>query len=181
MSRQPKHPRDPPGPEGPPVRVPPAANRGGGRGPGAPPDPVPGPDPRPDWVRLGSPEDVDGEDVGQSSRGRNRRPPSPPPPAARPAVERRQLRRRPAEAPPRPPPVAAVEEEEDEPKRKLASCMEFVRSFDGTKGTVRGEVIRIDAELIEEVFGIPSGMDPLSSVIHHAHARDWMPNIISIY
>ncbi|KAL3686243.1 hypothetical protein R1sor_004265 [Riccia sorocarpa] len=53
--------------------------------------------------------------------------------------------------------------------------MEFVRNFDGTKGTVRGEVIRIDAELIEEVFGIPPGMDPLSSVIHHVHVRDWMP------
>ncbi|KAL3702530.1 hypothetical protein R1sor_020552 [Riccia sorocarpa] len=73
----------------------------------------------PGWVRPDSPEDVDGEDVGQSSRGR--RAPSPPPPAALPAVERRQLVRRPAEAPRRPPPVEAVEseEEEDEPKRKV--------------------------------------------------------------
>ncbi|KAL3679514.1 hypothetical protein R1sor_022470 [Riccia sorocarpa] len=195
----------------------------------------------PGWVRPDSPEDVDGEDVGQSSRGR--RAPSPPPPAAHPAVERRQLRRRPAEAIPRPPPVEAVEsdEEEDEPKRKvrkdalpegdylikwsavedkvryirwgaistehlreaiasiadsmiresgldralcrpmhkphLAACMEFVRNFDEKQftGTVRGEVIRIDAELIEQVFGIPPGMDLLSSVIHHVHVKDWMP------
>ncbi|KAL3679720.1 hypothetical protein R1sor_022676 [Riccia sorocarpa] len=133
MPRQPKRPRDPPGPEGPSIRDPPAANRGGGRGPGAPPDPMAGSDPRPErprrrqrrqenlpgWVRPDSPEDVDGEDVGQSSRGRCA--PSPPPPAARPAVERRQLVRRPAEAPRRPPPVEAVEseEEEDEPKRKV--------------------------------------------------------------
>ncbi|KAL3699871.1 hypothetical protein R1sor_017893 [Riccia sorocarpa] len=60
-------------------------------------------------------------------------------------------------------------------KPHLAACMEFIRSFDGTQGTVRGEVIRIDAELICEVFGIPLGMDPLSSVIHHVHVRDWMP------
>ncbi|KAL3677923.1 hypothetical protein R1sor_020879 [Riccia sorocarpa] len=192
----------------------------------------------PGWVRPDSPEDVDGEDVGQSSRGR--RAPSPPPPAARPAVERRQLVRRPTEAPRRPPPVEAVEseEEEDEPKRKvrkdalpegdylvkwssvedkvryirwgaistehlreaiasiadwmiresgldralcrpmhkphLAACIEFVHSFEKSQdklsgtGTVRGEVIRIDTELIEHVFGIPLGMDPLSSVIHHA-------------
>ncbi|KAL3686244.1 hypothetical protein R1sor_004266 [Riccia sorocarpa] len=73
----------------------------------------------PDWARPDSLDGAYGEDVGQSSRQRIRRPPSPPPPAARPAVERRQLRRRPAEAPPRPPPVAAVEEEEDEPKRKV--------------------------------------------------------------
>ncbi|KAL3688183.1 hypothetical protein R1sor_014492 [Riccia sorocarpa] len=231
MPRKPKRPRDPPGPEGPSVRVPPAANRGGGRGPGAPPDPVAGSDPRParrktrqrereargtqeqppcvsgedtpaGWVRPDSPEDVDGEDVGQSSRGR--RAPSPPPPTARPAVERRQLVRRPVEAPRRPPPVEAVEskEEEDEPKRKvrkdalpegdylvkwssvedkLAACMEFVHSFEKSRdklsgtGTVRGEVIRIDAELIEQVFGIPPGMDPFSSVIHHVHVKDWMP------
>ncbi|KAL3683143.1 hypothetical protein R1sor_001165 [Riccia sorocarpa] len=69
MPRQPKRPRDLPGPEGPPVRVPPAANRGGGRGPGAPPDPRPERPRRrprhqeniPDWVRPDSPEDVDGE------------------------------------------------------------------------------------------------------------------------
>ncbi|KAL3682556.1 hypothetical protein R1sor_000578 [Riccia sorocarpa] len=284
MPRQPKRPRDPPGPEGSSVRVPPTANRGGGRGPGAPPDPVaarrktrqrerererargtqeqppsvsgedtPAERPRrrqrrqenlPGWVRPDSPEDVDGEDVGQSSRGR--RAPSPPPPAARPAVERRQLVRRPAETPRRPPPVEAIEseEEEDEPKRKvrkdalpegdylvkwssvedkvryirwgaistehlreaiasitdwmiresgldralcrpmhkphLAACMEFVHSFEKSRdklsgtGTVRGEVIRIDAELIEHVIGIPPGMDPLSSVIHHVHVKDWM-------
>ncbi|KAL3701190.1 hypothetical protein R1sor_019212 [Riccia sorocarpa] len=55
--------------------------------------------------------------------------------------------------------------------------MEFVRNFDKTQGTgtVRGEVLRIDAELIEQVFGIPPGMDPLSSVIHHVHVKDWMP------
>ncbi|KAL3676924.1 hypothetical protein R1sor_026872 [Riccia sorocarpa] len=60
---------------------------------------------------------------------------------------------------------------------KLAACMEFVRSFDEKQGigTVRGEVIHIDAELTEQVFGIPPGMDPLSSVIHHVHVRDWMP------
>ncbi|KAL3690201.1 hypothetical protein R1sor_016510 [Riccia sorocarpa] len=54
--------------------------------------------------------------------------------------------------------------------------MEFVRSFDEKQftGTIRGEVIRIDAELIEQVFGIPPGMDPLSSVIHHVHMKDWM-------
>ncbi|KAL3701847.1 hypothetical protein R1sor_019869 [Riccia sorocarpa] len=116
--KAPKHRRDALGPEGPPVRVPRAANRRGGRGPGAP-DPVPDPDPMADWARPDSPDGADGEDVGQSSRQRIRRSPSPPPPAARPAMERRQLRRRPAEAPSRPPLVAAVEEEEDEPKRKV--------------------------------------------------------------
>ncbi|KAL3689663.1 hypothetical protein R1sor_015972 [Riccia sorocarpa] len=174
-----KRPRDPLGPEGPPVRVPHAANRGGGRGPGAPPDPVPGPDPLSERRTTRQRERearVTQEQPPNSSSQRNSRPPSPPPPAARPTVERRQLCRHPAEAPPHPPLVATVEEEK-KPKRrceKLASCMEFIRSFDGTKGTVRGEFIRIDSELICAMFDIPPGMDPLSSVIHHGHVCDWM-------
>ncbi|KAL3698771.1 hypothetical protein R1sor_012847 [Riccia sorocarpa] len=56
-------------------------------------------------------------------------------------------------------------------KPHLAACMEFVRSFDEKQGTgtVRGEVIRIDAELIEQMFGIPPGMDPLSFTMSIPH------------
>ncbi|KAL3698509.1 hypothetical protein R1sor_012585 [Riccia sorocarpa] len=225
MPRQPKRPRDPPGPEGPSVRVPPAANRGGGRGPRAPPDPVAGSDPRPErprrrqrrqenlpgWVRPDSPEDVDGEDVGQSSRGRleseeeeEDEPKRKVRKDALPegdylvkwssiedkvryirwgAISTEHLRETIASIADWMIRESGLDRALCRPMHKphLAACMEFVHSFEKSRdklsgtGTVRGEVIRIDAELIEQVFGIPHGMDPLSSVIHHVHVKDWMP------
>ncbi|KAL3695222.1 hypothetical protein R1sor_009298 [Riccia sorocarpa] len=234
--KAPKRRRDSLGPEGPPVRVPRAANRGGGRGPGAP-DPVPGPDPVPerprrrrrcqenipDWVRLDSPEGVDGEDVGRVAvevivalRAHRHRPhvqqwrdgscvavllrlllilllcnnlPEGDFLVKWTTVENkvRYIRWGAVSTEDLHEAIASIEDWEllesdlDRALRRsmhkphLASCMEFIYSFDGMKGTVRGEVIRIDSELICAVFGIPHGMDPLSSVIHHGHVRDWMP------
>ncbi|KAL3688453.1 hypothetical protein R1sor_014762 [Riccia sorocarpa] len=59
----------------------------------------------------------------------------------------------------------------------IACCMEFISSFnfDTSSGVVRGRRIRIDDELVRDVFDVPAGTRPISPCIWSSKLRDWMP------
>ncbi|KAL3680205.1 hypothetical protein R1sor_023161 [Riccia sorocarpa] len=59
----------------------------------------------------------------------------------------------------------------------IACCMEFISSFnfDTSSGVVRGRRIRIDDELVRDVFDVPAGTRPISPCIRSSKLRDWMP------